>query len=138
VNWQASAGTELLIPAEKTGQQQGTAASEMTGGPEGDWLCAWCLNRVANEKDRFSYNGKNEFGFSNPEGIHFEIITFSQTVGCRQHGPPTFDDTWFPDHAWSFCHCSECEQHLGWYYSGEHEFAGLIKPRIVRALYLRN
>jgi len=108
------------------------------GTPEGDWLCAWCLGRVANERDRFKYDGKDEFTFSNPQGIRFEIITFSQTLGCRQQGVPTLEHTWFPSHAWSHCLCDGCGQHLGWYFAGQHNFAGLIKARIVRALGIRN
>ena len=104
----------------------------------GDWLCAWCHNRVANERDRFSFDGKDEFTFSNPEGIRFEIITFSRTLGCRPAGVPTLDYTWFPGHAWSYCQCDRCGQHLGWYYAGQYDFAGLITDRIVRALCVRN
>ena len=107
-------------------------------GAAGDWLCAWCLNHVANERARFKYDGKDEFAFSNPEGIHFEIITFSETVGCRQTGVPTLEHTWFPGHTWSYCLCMECNQHLGWYFEGQCQFAGLITTRIVRALCLRN
>ena len=103
-----------------------------------DWLCAWCLNHVAKERDRFSYDGRDEFAFTNPEGIQFEIITFSQTIGCQRSGAPTLEHTWFPGHAWSFCHCDRCGQHLGWSYSGVHEFAGLIKDRIVRAVAIMN
>ena len=103
-----------------------------------DWLCAWCLNRVANEQDRFAFNGLDEFSFTNPEGIRFEIITFEWTVGCRQSGAPTLEHTWFAGHAWCFCQCERCGMHLGWYYSGQHEFAGLIKERIVRAVCVRN
>ena len=109
-----------------------------TGDSAGDWLCAWCLNRIANEKDRFQYGGQDEFSFANPEGIRFEIITFLQTLGCRQTGLPTMKFTWFAGHAWCYCYCAQCGQHLGWYYVGEHNFAGLIKARMVRALYLRN
>ena len=104
----------------------------------GDWLCAWCYNRVANERDRFQYHGQDEFTFTNPEAIRFEIITFSRTLGCQEAGVPTLEHTWFPGHAWSYCQCDRCGQHLGWYYTGEQEFAGLIKPRIVRALFVRN
>ena len=107
-------------------------------GAAGDWLCAWCLNRVADDRARFKYEGKDEFAFSNPERILFEIITFSETLGCRQTGVPTLEHTWFPGHAWSFCQCARCGQHLGWYYAGPHDFAGLIKPRIVRGLCVRN
>jgi len=111
---------------------------EATGDPAGDWLCAWCLNRVANEKDRFSYAGQNEFTFTNPEGLRFDILTFSRTLGCREIGKPTLDYTWFAGHAWSYCQCAGCRQHLGWYYSGQHQFVGLIKSRLVRALHMRN
>ena len=97
-----------------------------------DWLCAGCLNRVANEKDRFNHDGKSEFSFSNPEGIQFEIITFSQIAGCRQTGVPTFEHSWFPEHAWSYCQCDRCQMHLGWFYSGLDEFVGLIRNRLVR------
>lgn len=108
------------------------------GDPEADWLCAWCHHRVANERDRFCFEGKDEFLFSNPDGLQFHIITFSQARGCAQSGRPTLEYTWFAGHAWSYCHCGECRQHLGWYYKGQHEFVGLIKDRIVRALYVRN
>lgn len=99
--------------------------------PKGDWLGAGCLNRIANETDRFKYEGRAEFTFSNPEGIRFEIITFSQTLGCRETGVPTLEHTWFPEHAWSFCQCGRCQVDLGWFYSGPHDFVGLIRNRLV-------
>jgi len=127
----------LAVPAVvEAGVVPHTATS--TGDTENDWLCAWCLNRVANERDRFLYDGKNEFTFSNPAGMRFAIITFSRTLGCQESGTPTLEHTWFPGHAWSFCQCDGCRQHLGWFYAGQHEFAGLIKSRIVRALGIRN
>src|SRR5262245_8081286 len=64
------------------------------GDPQSDWLCASCLNRVATEKDRFSYEGQSEFSFKNPDGIRFQILTFSRTTGCREAGVPTLDHTW--------------------------------------------
>ena len=109
-----------------------------TADSAGDWLCAFCLNRVANDRDRFQFGGQDEFTFTNPQGIRFEIITFLQTLACRETGTPTLAFTWFPGHAWSFCHCAECGQHLGWFYSGQHTFAGLIRARMLRAVYLRN
>jgi hypothetical protein len=93
---------------------------------------------VASEKDRLTREGRSEYSFRNPEGIRFNIITFSRTLGCRQAGAPTFEHTWFPGHAWSFCLCEQCRVHLGWYYSGPTAFAGLIRERIVRAAVVRN
>ena len=137
VNGQASSGGDLKIPTIAEPEIESRTAPAVSAG-EGDWLCAWCLNRVANERDRFAFNGKDEYAFANPEGIRFEIIIFSRTLGCQQTGVPTLDHTWFPGHAWSYCQCEGCGQQLGWFYVGEHDFAGLVKDRIVRALWLRN
>jgi len=139
VTWRAS--VETVDNPLLTGVAEPVSAvraAEEVGTAEGDWLCAWCLNRVANERDRFEFGGRDEFTFSNPDGICFEIITFSVTLGCEQAGVPTLDHTWFAGHAWSYCRCERCGQHLGWYYAGAHDFAGLIKSRIVRALTIRN
>jgi hypothetical protein len=110
-----------------------TRTQPSQGDPATDWLCAWCLNRVASEKDRFFHEGMSEFSFKNPEGIRFNIYLFSRTLGCRQTGVPTLEHTWFPGHAWSYCLCDRCGTHLGWCYTGPSEFAGLIRDRIVRA-----
>jgi hypothetical protein len=108
------------------------------GDPANDWLCAWCHNRVASEKDRFAYEGQSEFLFKNPAGVRFHIITFSRTIGCREAGVSTLEATWFPGHAWSYCLCDGCHMHLGWYYAGPTQFAGLIRERIVRAAVMMN
>ncbi len=138
MNWQASAAENGLVVAEIAEPEVADRTLTASSDAKGDWLCAWCYHCVANETDRFRYEGKDEFTFSNPEGIRFDIITFLQTLGCHPSGLPTLQHTWFPDHAWSYCHCNNCSQHLGWFYAGPHEFVGLIKPRIVRALYVRN
>lgn len=122
------------VVEQEPGTRPLTAASEA----EGDWLCGWCHTCVADDQDRFSIDGKSEFTFSNPEGARFEIITFSETRRCDQSGAPTLEHTWFPGCAWSWCHCSECGQQLGWFYTGAEEFVGLIKARIVRGLWVRN
>jgi hypothetical protein len=137
VNWKASATT--VEPAQATvadPESEPVVATAVEAA--GEWLCAWCLNRVASDKDRFKFDGKDAFTFLNPEGIRFEIITFSTTLGCRQAGEPTLAHTWFPGHAWSFCLCDRCGRHLGWFYAGQHGFAGLISRRIVRAHCIRN
>jgi hypothetical protein len=134
-----SVGTDtgVVVPAIVEPEAQPNASTAINDTAD-DWLCAWCQNRVANQKDRFSYDGKDEFTFSNPEHMRFQIIAFSRTLGCRESGVPTLEHTWFPGHAWSFCQCDECGQHLGWYYTGQHQFAGLIITRIVRAVCVRN
>ena len=116
----------------------GTRALPGQSDPANDWLCAWCLHRVASEKDRYHHHGPSEFTFRNPSGMRFDILTFSRTIGCVEAGAPTLEHTWFPGHAWSFCLCASCGQHLGWHYSGPGEFDGLIRERIVRAMLVLN
>jgi hypothetical protein len=118
---------EIAEPEIQTRTQPGR------GDPANDWLCAWCLSRVASEKDRLLHEGKSEFSFKNPEGVRFNLFIFSRTLGCRQLGIPTLEHTWFPGHAWSYCVCDRCRTHLGWFYAAPSEFAGLIRDRIVRA-----
>ncbi len=134
VNESGSAVSDMVIQAPEIE----TRLRSLPASSAGDWLCAWCHNRVANEKDRFRYDGRDEFAFSNPEGICFVILTFDPTLGCEPAGLPTLEHTWFPGHAWSYCLCDSCGQHLGWFYAGQHHFAGLIKDRLVRALGVRN
>jgi hypothetical protein len=138
-SWRASTEPDVGLATPTVAAPAARERTETTvGDPAGDWLCAWCHNRVANEKDRFPYDGNDEFTFANPEGIRFVVITFARTIGCEELGSPTLENTWFAGHAWSFCQCDRCGQQLGWYYSGQHQFAGLIKDRIVRALHLNN
>jgi hypothetical protein len=131
VNGQTAPGLENL---SKTAAKTRTAIAD----PAGDWLCAWCLHRVANDADRFSYDGQDEFSFTNPGGMQFDIITFAHAPGCQDTGQPTLEHTWFPEHAWSYGLCNQCGQHLGWFYTGPKTFAGLIKDRLVRAVLIRN
>lgn len=125
-------GHLVINPAGRTRSRWAQAAAE------NDWLCALCHHRLANDRDRLQFGSQSEFAFTNPAGVPFLIITFSEASGCRDEGDPTLDDTWFPGHAWSYCVCGECGQHLGWFYSGSSNFVGLIQRRIVRALNVFN
>ncbi len=137
MNWPAKGEPQILIPRiVAPAFENRTETSLRLAGS--DWLCAWCLNGVANESARFLYEGQDEFSFTNPDGVRFEIITFKQTLGCHPTGLPTLNHTWFAGHAWSFCHCDQCGVHLGWFYCGQHDFAGLIKARMVHSMTLRN
>ena len=127
-----SAANDLVVP--ETHARPNVHLAET----DDDWLCAWCLNRVASDRQRFSYDGKDEFLFRNPSGIPFGIITFSKTLACCETGTPTLEHTWFPGYAWSYCHCDRCGEHLGWCYIGPQVFYGLIKARLKRADFALN
>ena len=67
VNWKAAASQPAAPMVVEPGTAESAEPSVADAG--GNWLCAWCLNRVANEKDRFCYQGQDEFTFTNPDGI---------------------------------------------------------------------
>lgn len=103
-----------------------------------DWLCLKCSKKITTDKDRFLYNDQSEFQFANPDGYIFDIITFNAADGCREQGKPTLEFTWFPGYSWSFALCSRCGLHLGWKYSGEFSFYGLIRARLIKGAALFN
>ena len=107
-------------------------------GADKDWLCALCHHRLASDRDRLQFGNRSEFAFTNPDGMPFLIVTFSEATGCLDAGDATLEHTWFPGHAWSYCLCGHCGQHLGWFYTGSDEFVGLIQTKIIRALNLFN
>ena len=129
---QAMSSVETGV-VETTKPEIQTSPRPGQGDPTNDWLCFWCFDRVASEKDRIPQNGQSELSFKNPEGVRFNLLTFSRTIGCREAGVPTCEHTWFPGHAWSYCVCEHCGMHLGWYYTGPSEFVGLNRDPIVRA-----
>ncbi len=103
-----------------------------------DWLCMACSKKITEDKERLLYDGKTEFQFTNPGGYVFDIITFHNADGCREEGIPTLEFTWFKDHFWSFALCSRCGLHLGWKYSNDNSFYGLIKSRLIKGIALFN
>ena len=103
-----------------------------------DWLCLICSKKITSDKDRFLFNDQSEFQFTNPGGFIFDIITFDSADGCLDTGIPTMEFTWFPGHSWSYAMCSRCGSHLGWRYSGQYSFYGLIKSRLIKGSALFN
>ena len=124
--------------AHKTINQEKTEFRTQTELQPDDWLCLKCNKKITEDKERFLYDGKCEYQFINPEGYVFDIITFQSADGCREEGISTTDFTWFKNHSWCFAICSRCGLHLGWKYSGQFSFFGLIKSRLIKGAALFN
>ena len=103
-----------------------------------DWLCSRCLSKITNEKERFFYEEQSEFYLTNPDGIEYSVITFEKADGCIHKQDFFTENTWFPNHIWSFCFCAECQQQLGWLYKGKYEFYGLIRTKLIQAAQAYN
>ncbi len=131
--------------AQKTHNEQSglstiyqTDVIEKTTLKPDDWLCLACNKKITEDKERFLYNNQSEFRFTNPDGYQFDIITFRVADGCRDEGIPSLEHTWFANHTWCFALCSRCGLHLGWKYSGQFSFYGLIRVRLIKGNALFN
>ena len=67
----------------------------------------------------------------NPSGVDFHVGCFEPAPGCITEGAPTLYWTWFPGCAWQLALCRACHAHLGWRFTGEQTFWGLILDRLV-------
>ncbi|MBI9071463.1 MAG: hypothetical protein JEY94_07675 [Melioribacteraceae bacterium] len=103
-----------------------------------DWFCLQCKNMITSDFNRFLYDGKSEFNFTNPGGAKFNIILFNNASGCFEIGKPTFEFAWFENYKWQFSVCSRCGFHLGWNYSGSNNFYGLIRTSLIKGETLFN
>jgi len=77
--------------------------------------------------------GQPEHRLTNPVGVVFTVICFSEAPGASQFGNPTRQHTWFEGYDWCFALCRGCEAHLGWYYNATGypaDFYGLIKNNL--------
>ncbi len=90
--------------------------------------CARCTTRICDESDAV---GGGTHRFTNPAGFAFDVACFAAAPGCRVDGEPTLEYTWFPGHAWSIADCRNCSAQLGWFFSGESTFYGLILERLI-------
>ena len=94
--------------------------------------CKACGHPIAREEDRVDVHGAHEHRRVNPSGRDFHVGCFARAPGCFAAGEPTFHWTWFPGYAWRVAGCRGCGEHLGWEFSGEGEFHGLILPKLLR------
>ena len=101
-------------------------------GDQGEALhCTNCLHLITYTGSRTRVDGGHEHHFSNPQGEAFHIGCFRQAPGCRSQGIPTSRYSWFAGCRWSYAVCRGCNEHLGWYYTGQTAFYGLILLKLV-------
>jgi len=95
-------------------------------------FCRLCSNQVTTLEDMIARLGSHTHVFTNPAGIVYKIRLFKKAPGCINISEPTFEYTWFKGYAWSISICSQCNNHLGWYWVGtDDSFFGLIADRII-------
>jgi hypothetical protein len=120
---------EPLVQSDATSQP---AERPTTDAGERRFLaCAQCLSQITTPSAAISVAGSHEHTFSNPEGLRFRIGCFASVVGCVASGSRSTYWTWFPGNSWQVVVCGRCRIQLGWRFSGERRFHGLILDRLV-------
>lgn len=91
-------------------------------------LCRSCLNYLTDTNQKMNVNGSYQHSFINPAEHVFDIGCFKEVQGCIVKGTPLLRHSWFQGYAWSYCHCSSCNLHIGWQFSNinMNVFYGLI------------
>ena len=122
---------QLLKDAPLEDLEPADASAEETDLDPGRWwICRICGRPIARSLDRISVGGRHAHVEANPEGVVFHIGCFSQAPGCLPAGQRHDYWSWFPGHRWQAALCAGCGEHLGWFFSGESDFVGLIFDRI--------
>jgi hypothetical protein len=97
-------------------------------------LCRFCHAAITSRREQLEIGGHHQHRFMNPAGLQFLIGCFKLAPGCDIIGAPLAEYTWFRGHSWQGARCSDCGEHLGWFYqNGEaHQFFGLIVDKLAR------
>ncbi len=97
-------------------------------------LCRFCHAAITSKRDEWVMSGSHQHRFVNPNGFQFLIGCFQRAPGCDIGGPSTDEYSWFKGYVWQTARCSDCGEHLGWFYqNGEaNQFFGLIIDKLVR------
>ncbi|HBQ12456.1 MAG TPA: hypothetical protein DEF51_15335 [Myxococcales bacterium] len=93
--------------------------------------CRACRSVVTDAAARVEAHGAHTHRRVNPSGVDFHVGCFEPAPGCITEGAPTLYWTWFPGCAWQLALCRACHAHLGWRFTGEQTFWGLILDRLV-------
>jgi hypothetical protein len=97
-------------------------------------LCRFCHAAITSRREQLEIGNGHQHRFINPNGLQFLVGCFRLAPGCDIAGQPTNEYTWFQEHSWQSARCSDCGEHLGWFYqNGEaHQFFGLIVDKLAR------
>lgn len=98
-------------------------------------ICRCCLAPITQCDQRIEVGLSHYYRFTNPAGIIYAIGCYRYAPGCNITGLPTLEDTWFGGYRWQAATCSDCQEHLGWYYQNNRDrfFYGLIQARLIKA-----
>ena len=113
-----------------------STASELSVDTAEPVVCNTCALPITTPEAVFQMGDAVQV-FTNPHGQVFDVVTVREATGIVAIGQPSRDFTWFPGYAWHVIACSQCNTHLGWYFSANEislqpvSFYGLLRNRLV-------
>jgi hypothetical protein len=108
-----------------------SAQAQDSAGSGPQWCCAECHAPVTTREESFAVEGQHVHRRSNPDGIPFVFGCFRHAPGCAPIGEATDYWSWFSGYRWRMVVCRQCVTQLGWHFSGDDVFYGLILERLV-------
>ena len=95
--------------------------------PDSYLVCVQCNHVIGDPRDIFEILGRREHAFINPIGTLHQFRSYREALGCAITGARNRGDTWFPGYTWRLAMCSNCGQHMGWFFESNDSFYGIIK-----------
>ncbi len=118
------------IAIESISEHQ-TESETTDKAPRLRYCCAVCNAFITDDYFSIHINGQHQFIKINPDQHEFSFVCFAEAQGCHKTGLATAKDSWFHNCQWRFAHCKSCSTQLGWFFSGAHNFFGLIREQLI-------
>ena len=93
--------------------------------------CRLCDEHITSKQSGMNHNGNHIHYETNPEGYKFEFAIYQEAPGCLTIGEASYEHSWFNGYNWQIAVCNSCSEHLGWLFSGDDRFYGLIVNKLV-------
>jgi hypothetical protein len=94
-------------------------------------LCRACQFPITSKSMALSIDGQDTHVRVNPAGYRYSFAGYREAPGCTVIGEATAKFSWFQGYRWRLALCAACGEHLGWHFSGETPFFGLIVNRLL-------
>ena len=109
-------------------------ADQESADPDDKIFCAQCGHFITRSHWRISRNGDHQHTVFNPAGQVYQIVCYADAPGVVPDGQPSDNFTWFAGYLWQVAYCRNCNRHMGWMFTGDDTFFGLIKSHLTSEL----
>ena len=126
-------GTILLFDSRTLGDidNELSVDSKLEKSSSRQLCCAVCRFPITHYTQATKIEQKHIHLKRNPSGNLFRFGCYRNASGCGHFGEFTHEYTWFNGYKWCNALCLSCNTQLGWCFTGEQTFYGLIVEQLV-------